>query len=147
MPGSLLHSPAAIIAQFLIAEGYGNAHTSATWPVFRHNDPDAPDNVIVVKTTTGISQGTTQFDGEIQEQQGVQILVRSALEETGYVKIKEIVNSLDPLKLKQVVIASSTYLIKSFNRSSDILPLGKDMKNSNRVLYTVNYVFSVRVTS
>lgn len=147
MPGILLHSPAAIVTQFLIVEGYSNDYSSTTWPTFRHNTPDYPDNMIVVFNTSGIIQGFTQNDGQAQEQQGVQILVRSNLEEIGYTKIKEMVNNLDQIKLKTVTIDATSYQVKSFNRSSDILFLGKDMKNSSRVLHTVNYVFSVRKTS
>lgn len=140
MPGALNHSPAKITRELLIQLGLGS--DGGTWPVYATSEPDTPDNAITVYNAAGRVQGTTNTDGEVQESHGVQVRVRSALEEAGYAKARAVAVALDAVDRDLVTIAGSQYDVQLFDRSGDVLSLGKD-PSSSRKLFTINGVLMV----
>lgn len=145
MPGLLHHSQAKIVQEILIAYSLGSRPQGAdAWPVYATKEPDTPDDVITVYNTTGVVGANTQVDGEYWEEHGVQIRVRCALDEVGYLKAKQIANLLDVDILREpVAIDGSNYCIHCINRTSDVLSLGT-MVGSNRRLFTVNALAYLR---
>lgn len=145
MPGLLHHSQAKIVQELLIANSLGSSPADADpWPVYATKEPDTPDDVITVYNTVGIVGGNHQPDGEYWEENGIQVRVRCALDEVGYLKAKQIVNVLDTVILREpITVGGSTYCVHCINRSSDVLSLGT-MVGSNRRLFTINALAFIR---
>ena len=149
MSGSLVHSPADVIRYLLVSLGLGTQPSArGSWPIYVANEPDSPDSVITVQGTSGRQGGRLQVNGEIQEHQGIQIRVRDANHEDGYAKadtIKEVIDK--SIRLNEVTIGSSVYLVWSVSRVGGIIELGKDVPDSKRDLFTLNAVVSLRQTT
>ena len=149
MPGSLDHSPAEIVRRVLIALGLGAdpQAVSPEWPVYAVSETNNPDNVITVYNTTGTQSGRTR-DGERQEHHGIQIRVRSAYEAIGYQKARDIAVALDQdVYQEPVAIDGKAYRVHAITRTSDVLSLGRQTPNTERRLFTVNAVVSLRQTA
>lgn len=149
MAGDLTHSPADVIAQVLINLGLGTDPSgSGSWPVHVFTEPDSPDNCLTVYETTGESHGRDQITGETQEHYGIQVRVRSASPKTGYTKARDIAVKLAKNVLRTpVTIDSSTYLVQSVDKISNVLPVGMDAPESRRHLFTINSLTSVKETT
>jgi hypothetical protein len=118
------------------------------WPVYVNEMPEEPDNCIVVLDTDGILNGRFQVDGQVQEQFGIQITVRSPDFSTGRNKARELAIALDEDVYDQsVVVEGSTYLVHALSRKSSVLPIGRESENSQRQLFTINFTASIRKTS
>jgi len=141
MAGSLAHSPADILRYSLIALGLGADPTavSPTWPIYVGAEPNVPDNVITLYDTEGRSDGRMNPTGERAEHHGIQVRVRAINHTTGYAKARAIAVALDEsIVLTTVTISGTTYLIHAVSRTSDVIPLGKDVSTSKRSLFTIN---------
>ncbi len=156
MAGPLQHSPARIIAELLIAGGFGSdpeRSIGSAWPVYIGREPDRPDQIIKVSNTAGMDDGFTHTEGERQESPGIQIMVRSVIDETGYYLAKRIAGFLDQVQRTLVAIAeledigtgTIEYSLSSIMRTSDVLSLGSDTPAGKRQLFTINAVYSVRM--
>lgn len=148
MSGSLTHSQAEVV-QYLLADlGHGilPSDLPGSWPIYALKEVDTPDDLITVYDTVGRNQGKTQFDGEVQEMHGVQIRIRAALNYLGRRKAREIQVGLDPVRLKNVTVESSVYLVHSLSRSGDVNSLGNE-PNTKRELFTVNFLVALRQVS
>jgi hypothetical protein len=133
------HSPAKIIRELLIALGLGQRAPVEPWPVYALSEPEAPDNVLTVFNTTGVDHGRIMATGERDTHEGIQIRVRSASEEDGYLHAKNICRLLDTTVLRTgVALEAISYRVNSFNRTSPIICLGKESPESKRYLFTVN---------
>lgn len=146
MSGYLEHPPCRIVRQLLLDLGLVTEPILyADWPVFVTEEPQGPDNVVTLYDTPGIMQGRFQVDGEVQEEYGIQIRVRSQDYETGYTKAKTLANALDEDVLRESVTVDNTeYLVHAASRTSGgILALGRDEANAHRRLFTINYLFAV----
>lgn len=136
MPGTLSHSPAKVVRELLILAGFGT--DAGQWPIKVNGEPDLPDNCLTVYDVAGRDDGYVAF-GERQTWHGIQVRIRSSNPEAGYAKANDIAIYLDtPVIDAQVTIASAVYLVRSFNRTSDVLPLGRDAPNSNRRVFTID---------
>lgn len=145
----LQHSPGNITRYAVIALGQGTLPvlppgTNQAWPVYSPTEPDRPDNCITVRTTVGRDNGRTAPDGENQGLFGIQIRVRSADEDAGFLKAEGIRSALETVHLNVVVtIGAVSYRIWCFAGIKDVIPLGK-APDSKRFLHTVNALISVR---
>lgn len=143
------HSPGNITRYAIIALGQGTLPvlppgTNLAWPVYCPTEPDRPDNCITVRTTAGRGSGRTSPDGESIGHYGVQIRVRSAEEDAGYLKTENIRLALETVHLNlTVTIGAVSYKLWCFANIGDVLPLGK-APESKRFLHTVNALLSVR---
>lgn len=143
MPGLLSHCPARIVREFLIAKGHGT--DAGAWPIKVNGEPDLPDDCITLYDVAGRDDGFVMF-GEKQEWNGVQVRVRSANPETGWVKANAISILFDTGLAaggNLVTIGAARYLLGSINRTGNVLPLGRDAPNSNRRLSTLDCLVSV----
>ena len=149
MSGPLTHSPADVIQQLLIDLELGTAVADeGAWPVYASRLPDTPDPAIAAIDTVGKKQGRTMIDGEVQENPGVQILIRAASSTTGWTKARAIAVALDEeVNLDYVTIDGSVYLVYNVSRTSGPMALGKDVPNSKRNLFSVNATVTLRQTT
>lgn len=152
MPGTLDHSPAKIVRQLLVDLSLGtDPAAGGSWPVYYSRSletqentisgPRVPDDAITVLDQTDQMGQTTMTDGVKESHHGLQVIVRSAKDGTGWTKANAIKDKLDALKLtdgKRVTIGGSTYVIDCFDRTSG--PLSAKEPNSNRRLISINYV-------
>lgn len=155
MPGLIQHSPARIVCEALIAAGHATdpeRTVGGQWPVYDSREPDRPDAIIKVSDTAGIDFGHTQVDGERQEKQGIQIMVRSANKRDGYYKAQRIAVFIDQLARTLVDIAeidsvgtgTVNYILHAITRTTNVLHLGSDTPQGKRQLFTINAVCDVR---
>ena len=155
MSGSLEHSPAEVIRNLLVAKGAGTMPTaSGSWPIYHSLEPDLPDKVITVYNETGIKQGRTQIDGEVQEKHGIQIRVRSSNERNGYKKARQLADLVDKqvrqdlITLANVETAgNSTYRVVCISRVGDVISLGTELSATKRHLFTLNCLVPMRQVS
>lgn len=145
MAQTLNHSPADIARRVLIREGVGVDPPSTPWPIYASAEPDTPDSVITLYDTEGVSHGRAMPTGELFTHYGIQVKVRAARHEDGWLKADEIRNTMaEVVSLETVTIGSSTYTIQSFNRIGPVLSLGADVPPSRRVAFTINARIVVR---
>lgn len=145
MSGALSHSPADVVRYMMIDLSLGTIPTAGgSWPINVSVEPDSPDNCITIYDTEGIQSGSEQVGGEVQEHHGFQVRVRSPTHAVGYAKARAIAQALDTLvAYETVTISSNTYRVESVSRRGDVLVLGKDMSNTKRDLFTINYLVSI----
>lgn len=149
MSGNLAHSPARIVANLLADLGVGTLASSGTgdWRITYSMVIDVPDDVITIYDTTGIKQGRAHTSGEVFMHYGIQIAIRSADYDTGYVKAKSIATILDEtVKYAGVTIDSSVYSIPAISRRGSIISLGQQDSVSERNVFTINALVALRQT-
>lgn len=139
-------SPADVVQQLLIDLGLGSlVSAESSWPVYAYSAPDTPDSLICVYDTQGRLFGRTQIDGILQEQSGIQIMIRSTSPTLGYTKAKTIADALDTQVAQiGVTVGSRSYVLASFNRTSGVLQLGTESPASKRHLFTINGIVPIR---
>tara|TARA_R110002110_G_scaffold145775_6_gene335360 strand:- start:6325 stop:6726 length:402 start_codon:yes stop_codon:yes gene_type:complete len=117
----------------------------ALWPIHVDNEPDLPDDCFTVYGTEGNGVGRTMVDGKKIVHHGIQIRVRAASGRLGYIKARQVAVSLDENVLRSTVtISGSTYTVQSVDRTGDVIRLGKQKPSSERSLFTINAVVSLR---
>jgi hypothetical protein len=163
MSGSLDHSPEDVLRCLLIELDCGILPTSKSplvngdWPIYVSSLPNLPDQVITIKGTTGRFDGRSMRSGQKFEFHGVQIMVRGINQNDAQIKANEIKQVIDTeIRNETVVIPldvgtgtgldDSTYKVQNVSRSSGPIPLGKE-QDSNRFLFTINAVISLRQVS
>lgn len=154
MPGEMQHSPAYVIWQALVDEGFGvdpETDENGRWPIFDNHHPDDPDDLIKISDTTGRDFGHTQVDGEVQELDGIQVMVRSADKDEGWRKARQIARYLDQLNQKRVTLeqigtaGNADYVIHAVSRIGGIPFLGTEEPTSKRFLFSFNCLCSIRM--
>lgn len=148
MAGALTHSPADILRYIIVAHGWGilpPGSSNPDWSVFVDKEPDRPDNCITLYNTSAKYNGRVH-SGEVQEQHGIQVRVRSALSNEGYTRARGVAIELDEqLSIESITIGGSTYSVKSFNRRTDVKPLGTDAQTpTKRFVHTFDGLLVVR---
>lgn len=145
-----LHSAAHVVQQALIALGLAAAPVSSgsqpDWPCYVESEPDQPDNVITVYTTTDVDHGRTSPDRERQVHYGVQIRLRAATYAVGYPKARALALALDNAYQTSVVLGGTTYTLHSFNRSGGVVSLGPEPL-SHRNLFVINLTTSIQASA
>lgn len=138
------HSPADILAAWLIAEGYGTRPSAnGLWPIYVNFMPGGNNEAICVYDTVGTNDGRSHRDGELIEHPGIQIRFRANDHRTGYYKADTIAKEgLDTINQAPAVINSSNYLIQNAKRTGNINSLGEDPATRKRI-FTVNALLTV----
>jgi hypothetical protein len=93
MSGTMSHAPDQVIRQLLVDLGLASDGT-LVWPVFAGQEPDVPDDCITVYDTGITREGRFQIGGEEQTAYNLQIKIRSATQQEGYVKANSIQTTL-----------------------------------------------------
>lgn len=146
MSGSLDHKPSQIVRQLLIDLGEGtNPADNSDWPIYATTRVDSPDGIIAVRGSSSEKQGRDMNDGEVKERYLVQIVVRGANDTSMYAKASSILLALDKsVRLKNVVLGSTTYLVYAASRKSGPLALGREDETRGRVLCSLNYSVAIK---
>lgn len=144
----LSHSPADIIAQLLIDLGLAtDPDDTDAWPVYSTDEPDLPDNCITCYDTAGRDVGRTMKDGERQQYPGIQLRIRCARHEVGFVKAQAIAIALDEqVAMDYVTLDAVTYTVQSVLRTGTVVPIGKEVPGSARRAFTINGLVTVWVS-
>lgn len=147
---TLDHPPEKIIAQLLIDLAIGSDPDEdplLPWPVYAPNEPDHPEDVLVVQGTTGRVFGRNNVTNDVDEHYGFQILLRTDDDDVGSQKMSLLADTLaKQVSRKGVVLGDATYCIHSINRSGTIIPMGR-MPNRLAYKYTYNGLAYILQTS
>lgn len=151
MPGSLAHTPADVLAQWLSDNGHGTIESLGTtgpsdWPIVVGKLTADPDDAIAVSDQQGRDEGRDMVTGEVLGQHGIQILLRAMKQNEGQVKINSIFVAVSALLRSSVTIGASTYLIQCVDPVGFPIPLGTE-PGTRRDLFSLNATMSVRQTS
>lgn len=145
---TLPHQPSRVLLQYLLDQGVVVAHsTYASWQGFYNHLP--PENgtivhidAVVVSDEAGIQEGRYHRTGEVVEFPGFQVRVRSKLEDDGWLKARAISSVMDAALREEVTVSGTNYLIQAINRSTQVIPLGRDPE-TQRFNHTVNGMITV----
>lgn len=146
MSGLLYHGPDRILLQLLYDLELAAEPADPVgpeWTGYFSQHPDAPDNSLAVFSSEGRQFGRTQTDGEIQQQFGFLIRLRSNGED-GYARGSLIVDELSKVLRETVTIDSRNYLIQCVNFTSGVIPLGPEL-GGRRKVWTLNGLLPVRL--
>jgi len=146
------HSPAYIIAQYLIGQSLLSDPTgSGSWPVFVGNLPDSnlvKDNAASCMDTSPVKDGRIMSNGETIFHYGVQILLRAKAYNTGYAKCETLMSALEAVDGAQETIDSKTYQIENVSPSTGIVVLGQEAQEVNsskrRELFSMNFIVTLK---
>lgn len=143
------HGQQDIARKVLTVAGVGvhpDTNQPYSWPIYVDQEPDAPDNCLTLYETAGITDGKLGPTGEDTEHHGLQIQVRCEASRpyVGRKKARAVKSTLDQLASPyDLTFEGISYTIYSFNPQGSIIPLGRDMTNKNRFLWTLNYTVSL----
>lgn len=146
----LYHSPAELVRAALVLLGLGSdpdAQPGAAWPCYATFEPVSPDRCITCYDAEAVGHGRSMPDAEQQKHLGAQVRVRALDHRTGYRKASDVKAALDDLYDLAVVVDSpggTVYVVHSFNRTTDIVSLGKEYPEGARSLFTLNGMLTVR---
>ena len=152
MPETLLTSPADILAQYIIAQGIAdmtNPSAGNDWPLYTSYMPDGD----TIKTDIGVMYDTPGFkDGRLMEgltiqKYGVQLKTRSQKHIEGWSKAELIAATLDDVDGGAITIDSITYEIQNVSRQGPVIPLGVEKGTTNRRLFAVNFLLTIKRTN
>lgn len=141
-------SPADVIQRLLIGLGLvSNPTLGLDWPAYVASEPDRPDDCVTVYDVQGRDFGSHQIDGFRVERRGFQVRVRARTHLTGYPKARQIAEALDTDVLSETVVAGPgvVYCVHCCDRTSDVIPLGKDAPTTKRSLFTVNGLVTMKL--
>ena len=151
---TLSHTPAYVLRQVMIDLGLGTLPSSSgAWPIYAHAEPPKPDSCMTLKDTTGEKFDRGAVTGKVVEHYGVQIRLRDADPNDGYVKIHDVMDALnEDITYEPVTVTdptgtgTSTYTVYAITCKGTVNPLGKD-PNSNRWLWTLNVTISLHLVT
>lgn len=121
--------------------------------VYVENEPDAPDAVITTYDTSPVIQGRNMTDGEVWEYFGVQVRVRAAKKATAGATARRIATLMSAVRDATVNVpdpvgtATNQYLVKCVQRTSGPLSIGRESPTSQRCLYTLNLLVTLKQTA
>lgn len=137
----------SILRQFLDLYGLGSMPSaSGTWPIFVTTLPDGrgvDDDCLAVLDTAGQKDGRI-MDGEVIMKRGVQILVRSKTNSSGWRKSEAVARRLDLVRNESVTISTDTFKLLSITRRGDILQMGQEEGTKQRWLFSINCLVSLQ---
>jgi hypothetical protein len=145
-------SPEEVIRQVLIELEVGvfpgiPPAPVGTWPIYATSEPNLPDNVITCYDTAGQDDGREMITGTLDQHYGIQIRVRSQDHPTGWTKIAAIRQLLATQVDRMIVTLASnqSYTVFAVVKIKQILSIGKDVPNSKRSLFTLNFLAAIDI--
>jgi hypothetical protein len=142
------HSPAYILAQYLIGEGdLTGPSESGSWLTYVGTLPDGDDvqdGAVAVIDTAPVKDGRI-MGGEPLFHYGVQILLRSFDYNTGYSKaisLAAVLAAVDDVEVE--VESDSTYALANVTQFSGVIPLGQEPGTKRRWLFSTNFLATIQ---
>lgn len=146
-PHAVLRSPKDVLAKYLYDLGWFSDPDAgaAAWPLYRGSMPEVDGNCASIYDTTGVVQGKTHR-GRTDEQHGVQLRVRTAVEADGFAKLRTVAAALALLHGTTVEIDSSeSWKIENVRQATTIVALGRDLQSHQvRYLHTLNLLVKLK---
>jgi len=147
-----LDSVSKIVQDLLVVRTLGTIpNVAGTWPVYRANQPDVPDDMIAVFESQGVRQGRHMIGGAYKERAAFQVMVRSNNYDTGDKKAADIaidlIESLPVIYILTTAVTLNQYRIDSISKASGPIPLGKETTVSKRYLFSINFTMSITAHS
>lgn len=148
MTSRLDHSPADVLRWLMIQLGLGtNPADDGSWPIQVGNEPDSPDDLVVVYDTSGLMTGRIHRTGEKVEHRGVMVQVRGVDHPTAYAKTEAVRVAMDEsVHNVTVTVGDDAYIVHAITRQSGPLSLGRE-PGTNRALFTLNLVLTINQLS
>lgn len=137
------HSPAKILATWLIAQGVFVSTAGAEWKLFIAHQPAKPTRCAVLYDTSGINDGRLMSSGEQIVHHGIQLRIRSEDYQNGWVKIKAAMEDLAALTNGAVVIGADPYTIVNVSQTSSIASFGEENGSTRNYGWTVNFILTI----
>lgn len=142
-------TPSEVIATFLRNADIGTVPSAGgEWPIYETRLPDGQNvksDVMAVIDTAGDKKARL-MNGEVITDRGIQVLIRSAVFKTGWVKAELIARFLDIIGSTDVIVDSETYTINACRRTSDIVNMGQEPNDQERHMLSINYLVSFKAT-
>lgn len=131
--------PADIIAQLL-----QDLDLVGAYSLFVSSLPDEEGNneAIAVFDTTAMDDGKLARGNVRIEHPGFEIMLRSMVYRTGYMKMRQIALALDQAVRQVVTVDGVNYLVHNIKRTTSVIYIGMEEKNRRR-LFSVNAIFTV----
>lgn len=141
------HSPAYILAQYLIGEGLLSDPTGAgAWKVYVGMLPDGQTtehNAVGCIDTTPLKDGRLNSGPSIFHY-GIQLLLRSSAYNTGYAKASALLEALEAVDRDTVTISGTTYRLMNVSPTGGIVVLGQEDGTKRRELFSVNFLVTLK---
>lgn len=141
------HSPAYILAQYLIGEGgASDPLASGSWPLFVGALPDGDrteDDALAAMDTAPMKDGRT-MGGAPLFHHGVQLLLRSSDYNAGYSKIHALGVALAAVDGASVVEGGSIYTLFNISQTTGVIALGQEAGTKRRVMFSVNFLATIQ---
>ena len=144
----LVHSPAKIMARWLIVNGHGVAPSGPPpgpdWQVTSPMLPDdLPDNRISVAGTGAVLQGMEHRTKEAVEKHNIQIRIRGKTDDIAHAKGATIQEAIRQIVWQEVIIGSNVYIVEAAVVYSPLAWIGQEEQNK-RNSYTINLRATIR---
>lgn len=147
MAEMLDHGPEDVVAQLLIDRGFGtDPLESRAWPVKVNDESSDVDESINVFGYEGRIDGRSMATGIVHSHPAIQIKVKGRNQLVARAKMKAIVNDLDANVYHATVTmeGGTVYCLQSLSKTSTFNWNGSETQVSQRDVYTVNYLVTVR---
>ena len=144
--GTLVDSPARVLAKLLVDLGHVVDSTTVAWSVFVNDEPDKPDNAVTIYDTAGrlSSTGRVMSTGYRPGARGILVRVRSALPAAGWTRANRIAAALDEeVEWETVNVGGTLYTVCAVTRTTDLVSIG-DESGTQRKLFTINAVMTLK---
>lgn len=141
------HSPADIVAQYLIDEGvFIDPSSSGEWEIYVGMMPDG--NNVEHDTAAAIDTAPVK-DGRIMGgaplfHPGVQIMVRASAYRDGFAKAQEAATALAAVDDDTVTIGTKTYQLMNITQATGVTSLGQEPGTKRRELFSVNFLATLK---
>lgn len=155
MPQTTRATVAEVVIALLIDEGVchdpDDGDFPADWSAFTPNEPGSPDRCVTVRGTDS-GRSDRVMTGELTGPSSIQVRVRGATEGEAHRKIDEIQTLFATGVYRREVTVTLDdgtevdYLISSFVRIGDVIPLGRERPTGDRYLCTLNAMINFRET-
>lgn len=118
------HSPADILAQYLIDKGEAelfDAEDPPEWVIYVDFQPPEPDELVIVNNTSGVLDARDLESGEQKERPGIQLVVRGHDHRNTYRKLSRMVALMNKeVDWPIVNLETSSYIIKNISATTAI---------------------------
>jgi len=140
--------PSAIIAQYVISTLglFDSVGSNPTWPLYRSLLPDSssiPDDIGAIYDTSPYTQGKT-MTGILDQRYGIQFMIRSRDYDTGFVKAKALLESLQSTTLVDEIIGGTTFRINNISSVTGVTLIGTEESSKQRYLFSVNLLTTIK---
>jgi len=137
-------TPAAILANYLTGLALMTVPSvEGSWPLYISHMPDQPDLAGAIYNTTPIKDGRAMQGGGIIQHYGVQIIIRSKDEETGWDKCNILTGQLSSIHNAETILNGDTYTIHNISIMGGVNSLGMEPGTKRRYVFTMNFLTSI----